>query len=227
MRRWFYRYQWAFLPILLFGNAFSVIIKGWIYLYRQMRYNSPRKSAHWLDLSALLLHLAVWVVLPLAYFSLTDVITFTILRFGLTSYGMFALFAPAHFPAEAILLGRNIETRDPVFLQTVTTVNFRTGFFGRLLCAGVEYQIEHHLFPSIAHVFYPEVSKLLRRFCEAHGYPYRTIGWWEGIWKSCVTFYRPKRIFSDVEQAMDYCRGGGRAGEEAPMLATEASRCAL
>lgn len=28
---------------------------------------------------------------------------------------------------------------------------------------------------------------------------YLAEGWWEGIWKSVVTFYRPKKVFDEVE----------------------------
>ena len=60
------------------------------------------------------------------------------------------------------------------------------------MCAGVEYQIEHHLFPTISHVYYPEVSRLVAEFCRRHGYPYRSVSWARGIWESFLTFARPK-----------------------------------
>ena len=203
LRRWFYDHQWMFVPFVLFFNSFNVILAGWIYLIRQLRSGKTRQLKHWLDLLALLLHVAVWVALPLAYFSAADVMVFTIARLGLTSYGMFALFAPAHFPAEAVFLDRDIDADDPVWRYTATTVNFRTGPLGRLLCAGVEYQIEHHLFPSISHVWYPQLSELVQRFCEARGYPYRTLGWWEAIWKSLMVFRHPKPIFHDAEKVTE------------------------
>src|SRR5437868_12912694 len=43
-------------------------------------------------------------------------------------------------------------------VQTAGTVSFRTGWLGRFLCSGLEYQVEHHLFPNISHVYYPEIS---------------------------------------------------------------------
>ncbi|HYH95404.1 fatty acid desaturase, partial [Hyalangium sp.] len=58
------------------------------------------------------------------------------------------------------------------------------------------YQIEHHLFPGYSHVYYPQMSRILQRFCEENGYPYRTLGWWEAIWKSLVVFRKPKPIHS-------------------------------
>ncbi|KAH8051040.1 hypothetical protein JL722_11077 [Aureococcus anophagefferens] len=43
------------------------------------------------------------------------------------------------------------------------------------LCAlngGLNYQIEHHLFPRVAHSHYPHIAPVVRAFCERHGAPY-------------------------------------------------------
>lgn len=37
---------------------------------------------------------------------------------------------------------------------------------------GLNYQIEHHLFPQISHVHYPALSKIVRQQCELFGLPY-------------------------------------------------------
>jgi fatty acid desaturase (delta-4 desaturase) len=44
---------------------------------------------------------------------------------------------------------------------------------------GLNYQIEHHLFPRVAHSHYPHIAPVVRKFCEARGIPYvhfETIG---------------------------------------------------
>ena len=46
---------------------------------------------------------------------------------------------------------------------------------GEKLCAlngGLNYQIEHHLFPRVAHSHYPHIAPVVRAFCERHGAPY-------------------------------------------------------
>ncbi|MCH9688400.1 MAG: acyl-CoA desaturase, partial [Deltaproteobacteria bacterium] len=58
--------------------------------------------------------------------------------------------------------------------QLATTVNFSqnnpvvTWYVG-----GLNYQIEHHLFPKICHLHYPAISGIVRQVCEEHGVPYR------------------------------------------------------
>lgn len=40
------------------------------------------------------------------------------------------------------------------------------------LVGGLNFQIEHHLFPNISHVHYPALSKIIRKQCELFGLPY-------------------------------------------------------
>lgn len=37
---------------------------------------------------------------------------------------------------------------------------------------GLDYQIEHHLFPSIHSIYYPVISEVIRPICKKHGIPY-------------------------------------------------------
>ncbi len=57
--------------------------------------------------------------------------------------------------------------------QLLNTTNFApnstiTSWF----IGGLNYQIEHHLFPQICHVHYPELSKIVRKAAEERGLPY-------------------------------------------------------
>ena len=40
------------------------------------------------------------------------------------------------------------------------------------LVGGLNYQIEHHLFPRVSHVHYPALSKIVKEKCEAFNLPY-------------------------------------------------------
>jgi linoleoyl-CoA desaturase len=54
-----------------------------------------------------------------------------------------------------------------------TTADFATG--NRIiswLVGGLNFQIEHHLFPQISHVHYFALSKIVRQNCELFGLPY-------------------------------------------------------
>jgi linoleoyl-CoA desaturase len=57
--------------------------------------------------------------------------------------------------------------------QVKTTVNFAPG--NRMISwfvGGLNYQVEHHLFPRVSHVHYPAISKIVEEVCEKHALPY-------------------------------------------------------
>jgi linoleoyl-CoA desaturase len=37
---------------------------------------------------------------------------------------------------------------------------------------GLNYQVEHHLFPRVSHIHYPAISKIVREHCAKHNIPY-------------------------------------------------------
>jgi linoleoyl-CoA desaturase len=60
--------------------------------------------------------------------------------------------------------------------QLETTVNFAPN--NALLSwyvGGLNYQVEHHLFPGISHVHYPELSTIVRKTCEEYGVTYNML----------------------------------------------------
>ena len=67
--------------------------------------------------------------------------------------------------------------------QAETTVDFaRPSRLAAWLLGGLNFQIEHHLFPRISHVNYPAISKVVEQTCRDFGVPYtehRSL--WEGL----------------------------------------------
>ncbi|MFW1442967.1 fatty acid desaturase family protein, partial [Vibrio parahaemolyticus] len=50
--------------------------------------------------------------------------------------------------------------------QIKTTANFATkNKFVSWLVGGLNFQIEHHLFPKISHIHYPAISEIVRTIC--------------------------------------------------------------
>lgn len=57
--------------------------------------------------------------------------------------------------------------------QVKTTANFApTNHFINWYVGGLNFQIEHHLFPRISHVHYPAISKIVAKICNEHNIPY-------------------------------------------------------
>jgi linoleoyl-CoA desaturase len=54
--------------------------------------------------------------------------------------------------------------------QIETAVDFaRESWFLTWYLGGLNFQIEHHLFPKICHVHYPALSPIVEATCQAHG----------------------------------------------------------
>jgi linoleoyl-CoA desaturase len=60
--------------------------------------------------------------------------------------------------------------------QVRTSVDFACG--SRLLSwylGGLDFQVEHHLFPQVCHTHYPELAPIVQEVCEAQGVRYRAL----------------------------------------------------
>ena len=59
--------------------------------------------------------------------------------------------------------------------QLRTTMNFapKSRIFAWFI-GGLNYQVEHHLFPNICHIHYPKLSKIVQQTAEEFGLPYYT-----------------------------------------------------
>jgi linoleoyl-CoA desaturase len=192
--RFYYRYQWLVAPFAISLNSFNMQRQGWVFLIRRLARPTGSRIPALIDLACLSAHLGLYLVLPALLFSPGAAVACYVLRSVVLSYGVFSLFAPGHFPEEAACAKRQPRDVDFVVRQTLTTANFRLGPIARLFASGLQFQIEHHLFPRIDHTRYPAMSREVRAFCERHALPYHCLGWGEALRKSFVPFYRPKQV---------------------------------
>lgn len=74
----------------------------------------------------------------------------------------------------------HIEENDTVKLdeewaihQVKTTANFaRSNKLISWYVGGLNFQVEHHLFPRVSHIHYPAISKIVKSTCQEFGIPY-------------------------------------------------------
>jgi linoleoyl-CoA desaturase len=88
------------------------------------------------------------------------------------------IFQPAHIMEGHEFVGNDVTELDDCYEshQLKTTSNF--GGKNKLLtwyCGGLNYQVEHHIFPTISHIHYPEISKIVKATAEEFGVPYRSV----------------------------------------------------
>ena len=76
-----------------------------------------------------------------------------------------------HFPMPNEESGRMAD--EWAIHQLKTTANFATkNKLISFLVGGLNFQVEHHLFPKISHVHYPAISKIIRQTCEEFNVQY-------------------------------------------------------
>jgi fatty acid desaturase len=91
---------------------------------------------------------------------------FLALVFGLGHNGM------AVYPAE--------ERPDFWKLQVTTTRNVTSTLFSDWFCGGLQYQVDHHLFPSLPRHNLGKVHKLVEQFCKEQDVKYHEANMWDG-----------------------------------------------
>eukprot|EP00535_Pseudo-nitzschia_heimii_P010006 CAMPEP_0197179426 /NCGR_PEP_ID=MMETSP1423-20130617/4380_1 /TAXON_ID=476441 /ORGANISM="Pseudo-nitzschia heimii, Strain UNC1101" /LENGTH=455 /DNA_ID=CAMNT_0042629337 /DNA_START=24 /DNA_END=1388 /DNA_ORIENTATION=- len=80
----------------------------------------------------------------------------------------------------------NRETGEPVcwFKAQVETSSTYGGLISGWLTGGLNFQVEHHLFPRMSSAWYPYIAPKVREICEKHGVRYAYYPW---IWQNMLS----------------------------------------
>ncbi|GGV23086.1 acyl-CoA desaturase [Streptomyces spectabilis] len=167
-RRWLTRHQaWLFFPLtLLQGIAMKV------YGFQGLRRQSPRGRA--VEGTLLVAHLVGYGALLLAAMPLGHALAFAALHQALFGLHLGMAFAPNHKGME--MPNPDGEHWGHLQRQVLTSRNIRGGQVTDWLLGGLNYQIEHHLFPSMPRPHLRLAQPLVRAHCHAVGMPYAETG---------------------------------------------------
>lgn len=86
--------------------------------------------------------------------------------------------------------------------QVVTAQNFgigEGGLWGRwylFLSGGLNYQIEHHLFPTVNHCHLPALQPKVKAICRKHGVTYNEV---DGYWEALTKYYKHIKKLSNKD----------------------------
>jgi len=94
--------------------------------------------------------------------------------------------ADADFPLPQGDTGK-LETPWAVHQSNVTLDYARGNPIAGWLFGGLNFHKEHHLFPTVSHVHYPAISKIVEETCRDHGLPYREH---KSFWTGVAAHYR-------------------------------------
>jgi linoleoyl-CoA desaturase len=69
-------------------------------------------------------------------------------------------------------------------MQVEATNDFAVSWPVSVLCGGLDFQIEHHLFPQLAPQRLREIAPEVHAICDKYGVTYRTDTWGRTLWKA-------------------------------------------
>ncbi|MFG2001599.1 fatty acid desaturase family protein [Spirillospora sp. NPDC048911] len=155
-----------FFPLLTL-EGFNLQVNSVLHLK-----NAPRRE-RLIEGTLLAAHLIGYVGLAFAFLSPLQAVAFILLHQALFGVHLGASFAPNHKGMEMPAEG----TRwDHLRRQVLTSRNVRGGLVTDYMLGGLNYQIEHHLFPSIPRPNLRKVQPLVREHCARVGLPYVETG---------------------------------------------------
>ncbi|MFC5144409.1 fatty acid desaturase family protein [Streptomyces aureoversilis] len=167
--RWLTRNQARlFFPMLLL-EGLNLKISS----VRDLKRHSPAERRT--EAVLLALHAAGYATLLLSAMSPGKALAFALLHHALFGLHLGMVFAPNH---------KGMEMPDPddgarrghLRRQVLTSRNVRGGLVTDWLMGGLNYQIEHHLFPSMPRPHLRLARPLVRAHCRASGLPYTETG---------------------------------------------------
>ncbi|HEX2246237.1 MAG TPA: acyl-CoA desaturase [Arthrobacter sp.] len=167
LARFIHRYQaYLFLPMLLLEGLNLHIASV------QALRARPMPTRPW-ETALLLAHLGGYLTAVLLVLHPWQAVAFIAVQQGLFGLSMGLAFAPNHKGMP--LIGPNNQL-DFLRRQVLTTRNVRGGWFVDNALGGLNYQIEHHLFPSMPRPNLRHAQPIVAAFCARHGIPHLQTG---------------------------------------------------
>jgi fatty acid desaturase len=161
------KYQaYLFFPLLLF-EAFHLKLASVKFLLRNRSKNRTAEAVLLVAHNAGLVVFAVFVLGPVwgaAYI---------VLCHALIGLYLGSIFAPNHKGMEVLPEDSKL---DFLVRQVITARNVRGSRFRDLWYGGLNYQIEHHLFPNMPRNKLSKAQAIVQTYCREHGIPYHETG---------------------------------------------------
>ena len=132
-------------------------------------HGSGRPGRRGLEGGLLLVHFAGYLTVVALVMSPAQAIAFIVVQQGLLGVYLGCAFAPNHKGMP--VLGEQ-DNLDFLRRQVLTSRNVSGGPLVETLLGGLNYQIEHHLFPSMPRPSLRHAQQPVRAFCEARGIAY-------------------------------------------------------
>jgi fatty acid desaturase len=187
--RWAVRNQAWLYFVLAFFTSFSIRI-GHI-----RAFISKPVSKTWIDMLCFGAHFALYFTMLFALLPFWYAVMFFFVHELLWGFYMGMVFAPNHKGMPVVEPGQKV---DYLVEQVVTSRNMYVPRIIGFVFGGLNYQIEHHLFPHMPRWNLRKVRPLVRQFCEEQGIPYHETSILRSYWE----------IFSYMKHVGSFARKG-------------------
>lgn len=184
----YHKWQWLYAPLLFPFLYLSIQWQDWsCFLYRrcyQVKMHGLNRQDRIEFLVGKLVHYLIMIVLPLWWHGWNALLPLA----GFTTTGSFLLsilFIVSHNVVQTKMFGAT--TDDWAINQIQSSANWG-GKMASFLTGGLNYQIEHHLFPGLSHKLYPLIAPIVRDECGKAQVKYCHFETFGQIWMATVLF---------------------------------------
>ncbi|MFB8189492.1 fatty acid desaturase family protein [Microbacterium sp. NPDC055988] len=132
-----------------------------------------RLERRWAEITFLSIRMIGYLVLVFVVLSPGIAFVFLAVQLGLFGFYMGIAFAPNH---KGMPVVPREMTLDFLRRQVLMSRNVRGSRFLDIAMGGLNYQVEHHLFPSMPHPHLRRAAPLIADYCRAHGVAYTQVG---------------------------------------------------
>lgn len=170
LQRWIAARQgWLFFPLLTL-EGLNLHVQGFKRAFSPGRFEGRGSEISMLLIRHGALFALVFLVMPWS-------IALVFLATQLAVFGLYmgASFAPNHKGMPIIPRGKKV---DFLRRQVITSRNIRGGRFMDMLMGGLNYQVEHHLFPNMPRPSLSKASAIVKDYCREHSIVYTETTLW-------------------------------------------------
>jgi linoleoyl-CoA desaturase len=179
-----HKYQHIYLPFL-----YPFFLFNWL-LIRDFKDFFNKKKVVWKVASipaieylklfvfkAVFIFYTIFLPMIVLHVSFIQIFTaFLLMMFTASIFALTVLLPPhANTESEFPLPGENGKMPTSWFLHQLSCTSdvVEDNWFTRFFMGCFNYHIAHHLFPSVHHIYYPEVTRVIEQFAEKNNLPYR------------------------------------------------------
>lgn len=169
-RRFVIRFQSVMFFVLLGQEAWRLHAAG----FRTARAKALKTPV--LELGLIAVHAVVYLGAVFLVMSPVKAIVFVVVNQVVFGVYLGSVFAPNH---KGMPVRRDGGEVDWLHRQVLTSRNLRSTRFTDFAYGGLNYQIEHHLFPAMPRLNLRKARPIVLRYCERHGIPYHEVSVWQ------------------------------------------------